>query len=104
MKIPEFVLTHEVMIEEFKGRASKGAVYGAPYPAKCFIRPLKERRRKQGAEGGVTDVPQAKAFFPPEVLPPVGSKITYGSQVYTVIRAITQMTPAGPHHVEVEMG
>ncbi|MEU7855259.1 hypothetical protein [Nonomuraea sp. NPDC049141] len=100
MLIPEWVFTHEAVIEPFEGEGAYGPVHGAPFTERCLVDD--ERRLVRNAEGSET-VSDTTIFFPPQTHCPEGSRVTVNGRTTTVI-ASHDRTGGGlptPDHTEV---
>lgn len=103
MRIPYFLFRHSASIEELTGSGAYGEIYDTPYTVRGYIE--FKRRRVLDAEGREC-ISESRWYMYPDHVPPPGSKLTFETTAYTVIKSARYDNPlhAGdPHHVEVDL-
>lgn len=98
MQIPKWMLNQMVTIRPFLGNGAYGPIYGPEYEARCRI---EVNRKKVTDREGNEVVGSARAFFPPEIDPPVESEIVWDGRKYEVIESRRQYGLRRPSHTEV---
>lgn len=98
MKIPPFILIHDVKIKKYLGSSAYGAQYGDPYFAKMRIEPKRQRVKDPQ---GVEYISNAVAIADPET--DIGDNyiIVYNGREYTVKDWQPMDTDVGTHHIEM---
>jgi hypothetical protein len=98
--IPEWVFTHEAVIEPFEGDGAYGPIFGDPVTERCLVDD--ERRLVRNAEGSET-VSDTTIFFPFGTRCPEGSRVTVNGRTTTVIASYARDGGGlpTPDHTEV---
>jgi hypothetical protein len=98
--LPEFLLTHTMVVEPLLGRYSHGPQYGDPVTHRCF---LDDGTSLVLSREGVEMVSSAKAYLQLNAEVPLDSRVTVNGQERTVIdvkRRDGKGLPT-PDHLEV---
>lgn len=92
------MLNQTVTIRPYLGNSAYGPIYGPEFSAKCRIEVV---RKKVTDREGNEVVGNARAFFSPDVDPPVESEIVWDGRTYEVIESRRQYGLRDPSHTEV---
>jgi hypothetical protein len=100
--IPRFLLQHRVDVEPFTGHSAKGPTYGTKVAnVPCFVQNGQRLTRGQNAEQVTAS---ATVRFRPDVVCPVGSRITFAGGRTAIVLVANQQDGgrlAVPSHLEV---
>ena len=102
MKIPGWMLRHEVTIEPYLGQSATGPRYGPPVPVRCFV---DESRRLVRNEAGEQVVSESTVFCRLGTTAPPKSRVNVRGREAFVITA-KQRDASGlptPDHLELAL-
>lgn len=103
MKLPGFLLRHQVTIEPFEGEGPFGPAYGTATVVRCF---LDEARRMVRGKDGTEVVSEATFYARRDITCPEGSRVTLPSGRVCTALKVSDRNGAGlptPDHVEVAL-
>lgn len=101
MKLPRFMLRHEVTIEPYLGETSKGASYGTGVTVRCL---RDDKRRLIRTTDGQEVISSITLYCPPGTTAPAQSRITFDDDATAVVLDSSDRDGAGlptPDHVEL---
>ena len=104
MKIPAFLLRHSASITELTGSGAYGDIFATAYTVKGYME--FKRRRVLDAQGRECISESRWYMQADEHEPPPGSKLTFESTQYTVLKAARFDNPlhsGNAHHMEVDL-
>lgn len=99
--IPRFLLQHRVTVEALIGHTGKGQTFSAPTVVRCFVQ-NGQRLTRGATEQQVTA--NATIRFRPDVVCPVGSRITFAGGRTGIVLVANQQDGGRlpvPSHLEV---
>lgn len=100
--IPRFLLQHRVDVEPLTGHSAKGPTYGTKVAGvRCFVENGQKLIRGQNAEQVTAN---ATVRFRPDVVCPIGSRITFAGGRTAIVLAANQRDGGRlpvPSHLEV---
>lgn len=100
MKLPKWMLQHEVTVEPFAGAGANGPVYGDPVTVPCL---REDKRRLVRAPNGDQVISETTFYCQPGTVAPPQSRVDLGTRISTVITFADRdggRLPV-PSHVEV---
>ncbi|MDX3065396.1 hypothetical protein PV518_25005 [Streptomyces sp. ND04-05B] len=105
MKLPGFLLRHEVTVEAKEGEGPYGPTYAAPVTVRCFVE--QKTRLVRNAEGDEV-VSSSTVFCQLDALaqPPPKSRVTLADGTKTKVIAAHRNDGAGlptPDHFEIQL-
>ena len=101
--IPGFLLRHAVTVEAFTGRGPFGPAYATPVTVRCMV---DEQTRQIRSATGDQVVSGATVYALPDVVAPVGSRVTLPSGRVATVLAVFTRDGGGlptPDHVELAL-
>ena len=102
MRVPAFLLVHEVTVRPYGGESSTGAVYGDPFTLQCMAQGQRRMVRDSGGGEALSSLTLYCAPGQASAVPP-GSEVDWQGDTTTVIAA-TDHDSGGlgaPDHTEV---
>ncbi|MGW4850147.1 hypothetical protein ACWEPZ_02800 [Streptomyces sp. NPDC004288] len=103
MRIPRFLMRHEVSIEPYLGDTSKGPTYGAAVPVRCF---LDAATRMVRSPAGEQVTSSSTVYADPGTVTPTGSRVTLPDGHVTTVIWCKDRDGGGlptPDHVEIAL-
>lgn len=102
MRIPDYLLVHDVTVKPYKGRSSSGKVYGPPFPLKCMARGKRRMVRDSDGTERLSELTLYAAPGQADAVPP-DSIVEWQGDTTEVIAAINQDSGGlgAPDHTEV---
>ncbi|MFC9680006.1 hypothetical protein [Streptomyces sp. NPDC056948] len=103
MRIPRYLMRHQITVEPYLGDTSKGPKYGPPVVVRCFV---DEQTRAVRNPGGEEVTSTTTAYADPGTQAPALSRVTLPSGRTTTVIQLKDRDGGGlptPDHVEIQL-
>ncbi|MET9729671.1 hypothetical protein ABZZ79_03090 [Streptomyces sp. NPDC006458] len=103
MRIPRWLMRHEITVEAYDGESSTGPLYGAPATVRCF---LDEETRMVRSPGGEQTTSTSTAYADLDTTVLAQSRVTLQDGRITTVIAVKRRNGRGlqtPDHLEIQL-